>query len=403
MITHATIIPLIGGETLGQEKAFGSRPDYLLSYEPFWSNDQHIVNYYNNEVPYYVLDKGDTAPHKVDVIGTVCPCAGLSQLSHGFGDDNPNNKWLPETTKYVLEELQPKVFWGENAPGFAGKIGANIRKQLLEIGKANGYTMSVYRTQTILHGGPQTRNRSFYFFWKGKRAPIFDWFKEPHVKIEDVILGVKSNSQREPINHRKPSTDPYYRYILEGIHGGISHSEFFKKMDAMPVRENDTQSYIEKSGISYETVGKWMAEQGLEREVAKCKYKHEKLLAGGNIMRRGTVIPKDHIGAFVGHYPTCLAHPNEDRYIDYREAMTIMGLPEDFELIDAKKNFNHICQNVPVKTAYDMACQIKKYLEGKLEVVETDYILQNNVSETIEMTNKKVQNIEHFFEKVVYN
>lgn len=135
---HASIIPLIGGETLGTEAAFGTRPDYFLSYEAFWSNDRHIVNHYSNEVPYYVLDKNQSAPHKVDVIASVCPCAGLSQMSQGFGDHNENNKWLLETTKYVLNDLKPKVFWGENAPGFAGKIGQNIRTTMYEMGREAG-------------------------------------------------------------------------------------------------------------------------------------------------------------------------------------------------------------------------------------------------------------------------
>ena len=143
MIKHASIVPLIGGSTLGQEKAFGSRPEFLVSYSPFQNNDRHLVNYYNNEVPYLLLDKGDVPPYKVDVINTVCPCAGLSQMSHGFGDDNPNNEWMIKTTKYVLEEMQPKVLWGENAPGFAGKIGAKIRNEMFDIADKNGYTMSV--------------------------------------------------------------------------------------------------------------------------------------------------------------------------------------------------------------------------------------------------------------------
>ena len=32
-ITHASIIPLIGGETIGSEKAFSERPIHILSYE----------------------------------------------------------------------------------------------------------------------------------------------------------------------------------------------------------------------------------------------------------------------------------------------------------------------------------------------------------------------------------
>jgi hypothetical protein len=58
--------------------------------------------------------------------------------------------------------------------------------------------------------------------------------------------------------------------------------------------------------------------------------------------------------------------------------MTIMGLPEDFELLNPKKNYNHICQNVPVQTSKDMATEIKKYLNGELRMVDTDYVVQYN-------------------------
>ena len=47
MIKHASIIPLIGGETIGAERAFGTLPDYFISYEAFWANDRHIINYYD--------------------------------------------------------------------------------------------------------------------------------------------------------------------------------------------------------------------------------------------------------------------------------------------------------------------------------------------------------------------
>jgi site-specific DNA-cytosine methylase len=396
MIKHATVVPLIGGETIGQEQAFGSRPDYLMSYEAFWQNDQHIVNHYNNEVPYYVLDKGHRPDHKVDVIGSVCPCAGLSQLSHGYGDDNQNNKWMIDTTKFVLEEMHPKVLWGENAPGFAGKIGDKVRNQLRQIGKENGYTMTVYRTKTILHGGPQVRNRSFYFFWKGDKTPLLSYFNRPHKKIEDVILGALGNTQRETINSKIPSQDPYYKYVLEHIHGGLTHREFAALMKASGTHDNDTQAYIEKRGINYLEVAEWMKINGFEKQVKKCEYKADKLSRGLSIMRRGTIVPKDYIGAFVGHYPTSLTHPIEDRYINYREAMTIMGLPDNFELIDPKKNVNHICQNVPVQTAADMAGEIKKWINGELEELNTDYIYQSNLSQTHEY-NSAATSLESFF------
>lgn len=398
--THAAIVPLIGGETIGSHRAFGAPPIHFMSYEAFAGNDKHILNYYENKIPYYVLDKGMAPPvnERADVVSSVCPCAGLSTMSMGYGDDNENNKWMVETTKYILGDYKPKVLWGENAPGFAGKIGDKVRNELRQIGKDNGYTMSVYRTKSLLHGAPQVRERSFYFFWKGTKTPLLNYYNRPHTPIEDVIRGAsKSNFQQVPISKKKPTDNPYYRYVLEEIHGGRTHQEHAAAIEPTSARDACVYSYIEKAGHSYLKVAEWMAKNGFENEVQKCKYKHAKLEQGKSIMRRGVTIPKDRIGAFVGHYPLMLAHPDEDRFITYREAMTIMGLPLDFELVDASpKNANHICQNVPVQTATDMATEVLAVLNGERQMVDTDYILQYNGNKIADYTTRS-NTLEGFF------
>ena len=396
MTTHASIIPLIGGETLGAERAFGTRPEYFMSFEAFWGNDRHIVNYYDNEVPYHVLDKNDKPSKKVDVIASVCPCAGLSMMHHNYGDHNENNKWLLETTKFVLEDMKPEVLWGENAPGFAGKIGANIRNQMYKIGRENGYSMTVYRTRTLLHGGPQVRERSFYFFWRGDKTPVLGYYNREHTPIEQVILNAKGNTLQMPINPKKPSQDPWYRYILEVIHGGISHKELTSIVEPSKARGNDSFSYIEKSGHTYPMVSEWLKKNGFEREAASALRKHEKLESGGSIMRRGVIVPKDYIGAFVGHYPTCLTHPVEDRFITYREALTIMGHPDNFELLDPHKSANHICQNVPVQTATDMATEVREYLAGNRPTINSTYTFQYNATRTLETHGTTVSTLAEF-------
>jgi site-specific DNA-cytosine methylase len=398
-ITHAAIVPLIGGETIGSHQAFGVPPIHFMSYDGFQGNDSHILNYYENKIPYYVLDQDQAPPvnERADVVSTVCPCAGLSMMSQGYGDHNENNQWLTKTAEYILGEYKPKVFWGENAPAFAGKVGKTVRENLKRIGKENGYTMSVYRTKSLLHGGSQVRERSFYFFWQGTKTPLIGYFNRPHTPIEELIMSVKSNSQMEPINKKKPTDNPYYRFILEHIHGGRTHAEHCAAVEPTSARGACVFSYIEDHGYNYLQVGEWMAANGFENEVEKCEYKYEKLRSGGNIMRRGVTVPKDRIGAFVGHYPTMLTHPVEDRFITYREAMSIMGLPEDFELVDAsKKNANHICQNVPVQTAKDMANEVKKYLHNELEMVDTDYILQYNHKQRADYISKQ-NTIEAYF------
>lgn len=380
-IRHADIIPLIGGMTIGSEMALGGPPDYLMSFSPFYGNDKHILNHYGHSVPYIVLDQGGRHPSQVDVVSSTCPCAGLSMLHPHFSADNTVNDWMYRSAEYVLGEVKPLVYWGENAPNLAGNVGKPVRDRLREIAREHGYSMSLYKTQSLLHGVPQVRVRAFYFFWRGDRVPLLRYFSEPHQPVEDMIQSVSSNFQREPINPKTPSKDdPWYRYILEEIHGGRTHAEHAKLVETRAVRGLDTFSYIERRGIRYDTgVRPWMLEHGYEREAAACLRKQAKLDAGGAIMRRGTIIPRDYIGAFVGPYPHMLTHPVEDRYIDYREAMTIMGLPQDFELVGANpKNANHICQNVPVKTAYDMAMEVRAVLEDRREWIDRPFMIQFN-------------------------
>jgi site-specific DNA-cytosine methylase len=284
-IKHASIIPLIGGETIGSMRAFGSPPEYLMSYKAFAKNDSHLVNYFKNEVPYYVLDDGMKPDKKVDVIGSVCPCAGLSLLSQGYGDNNPNNKWLLETTKYVLSEIKPKVLWGENAPQLIYKIGTNVRRQMYETARENGYSMSIYKTWSLLHGVPQIRDRTFYFFWQGDKTPLLNYYNRPYQKIEDLITSVKTTNLMEPINPKTPTDDPYYKFALEVVHGGISHREFFDVSQSD--REVNVMMYIQKMGYNYKDVADWMNNRNLDKEVAKCMYKYNKLNDGKNVMQRG--------------------------------------------------------------------------------------------------------------------
>lgn len=394
MITHASIVPLIGGETIGQMNAFGTKPDYLLSYTPFSNNDSHLVNHLK-DVPYILLDQGGKHPHYVDVVNAVCPCAGLSSLSPSSSSDSAVNDWMTTTAKYVLEEMKPKVFWGENAPRFAGEMGKPIVTKLHKLGQENGYTMSVYRTKSLLHGLPQVRERSFYFFWKGDKVPLFNYFDEPRISIEDMLKRVEPKStQQEVTNKKTPSKDdPYYRYVLEVMHGGITHAEFQAKLE----KSADAMHYIEENGHNYRMVKSFFEKEGYTKYAAKMDAIQDKLDAGGNIMRRASYIPKDYIGAFVGHLPVSMTHPTEDRYLTYRECMTIMGLPQNFEMLNPAKNLNHVCQNVPVGTATDMAMEIKAVLEGKRDSINASLLYQFNPQRRHEVRDEEpIQSLENF-------
>ena len=80
-----------------------------------------------------------------------------------------------------------------------------------------------------------------------------------------------------------------------------------------------------------------------------------------------------------------MVHPTEERGYNVRELLWLMGMPHDFELMDFKKNWNHICQNVPVKTATFIANNLKDYLNGNLTVTESEFMKQSNFTQSIDL------------------
>ena len=387
---YASIVPLIGGETLAMENVFGKRPEYIMTFEGFQDNETHLLNYYNNEVPYLNLSEGASYTEKVNVINTVCPCAGLSSLSPSASSDNVMNDWMYKSAEYVLSECKPDIFWGENAPRLASKMGEPVVRRLRKIGEKNGYTFSIYKTKSILHGLSQVRDRTFYFFWKGEEVPLFEYIHEPNITIADDIRSANLRDD-DPMsktlcNENKPSDNPYYKYVLEELEGGITHKEFSQKIE----KTTNPMDYIEEH-TNYRVVAQWMRENGYDNVAQKCDRQYHKLKSGGNIMRKTTEIPKDKIGAFVGHMPTCLTHPDEDRYLYVREALHLMRLPDDFILLNPKRSLNHICQNVPVTTAEFPARMIKKYFEGSLDRVDTKFLVQDNKKRSYEYEKNSLQ------------
>ena len=181
-------------------------------------------------------------------------------------------------------------------------------------------------------------------------------------------------------NERKPTDNPFYKYVLNEIEGGITHKEFFEKIE----RTINPMDYIENCGIKYDKVAVWMRENGYNKESEKCLTVHKKLEAGGNVMRKMTEIPKDYIGAFVGHMPMWLTHPDEDRYLTIRECLAIMKMPSNFQLQGGRKNLNMICQNVPVTTAEDMSKTILEWLKGNLDTREADFAVFDNKTMVID-------------------
>lgn len=388
-IKYASIIPLIGGMTVGNKKTVGNDPRFFLTYPGFQDNEKHCVNRFQ-DTPYITIDPISNTTEenlssygKIDFVSTVCPCAGLSQLnsakntSKARGSDAVQNEWMYKSASFVLEQIKPKVFWGENAPGLYSKSGEGVVERLREIGRENGYSFSMVKTDTFLHGIPQHRHRTFYFFWEGDRAPILSWYKRDAPHLADYL---------DMIPEGTPDMDRYF-----GM-GSIHEDPWFKFLYSEGLTVQDLYDR------GYKTVYGWVRDGNIDKAIAWAERVGEtkmgklfvriksKIEQKGGLWIDTPMLFTEATNSIIGKY-TSIVHPTKPRGLTIREAMWLMGLPHDFEF--QGNCVNHICQNVPTTTAADWTAEVVKFINGEITEWGESFVKQNNESQKIEVGQKK--------------
>lgn len=380
-VNWATMIPLIGGSAIGCSLATGNKPLYHLSYSAFGANEKHLTNYWP-EIPRIVLDEGGQIPGSpVDFVNSVCPCAGLSQLNTSRSKEvrDSKNKWMFESAEIVLGKVKPKVFFGENAPGLFTNSGEYVRDKLKNLAQKHNYSFSLYKTNTILHGIPQRRMRTFYFFWNSPNPPVLNFYKRKSPSFVDYISQIpETASWQDTFNIEGKATDAFrtYEFLLE--YYNIPHRDFVKRYDGTAI--HSVYSYLAENNLLSKCI-MWLYEKYPEsRELPRLYSIRKKVESGGRFMDSSPGFYHQRTNAIVGRTLTHLMHPLENRGMSIRELMHMMGLPHDFE-IDAKKSLNHLAQNVPTCTSRDMTLEILKFLKNELEYSNTDFLMQDNCKE----------------------
>lgn len=405
-ITYGSIVPLIGGENFGIMKTMNEQlPEWVLSYTDFAKNDAHFINHLRKkgwEGNYVHLNEEGNEDHRagyVDVVNTVCPCAGLSSLSVSSSADSSVNEWMYTTAEYVLGTVKPKVFWGENAPRLFTKAGEKVANKLHEIGKEHGYTLNLYYTESRLHGLAQKRPRTFYFFTKGEETPIFRYIRRPLENIEEILK--QDTSADDPmnvlINSENPMDNPWVAYCVHKS-GSETLEEYYNKI------EKTTNCIVSSDNISesLHEVADWMTENGFSQKFAdRARAMQDKVDQGKGYWAHGVTMPKGEIPSLIGAMPHSLINPFKEQFLTLRDALRIMKMPEDFNMVgdnpQSPGNANAICQNVPVTTASDMMQFVVEYLNGETDTVNADFVRQNNSTMKHEIVGKEVVELDQFF------
>jgi site-specific DNA-cytosine methylase len=394
---YAAIVPLIGGMVLGAKRATGKDPEYILSYDAFQSNDSHCrANF--PEIPYGLIGDDGIAWDRpfneeiegVDMVVSLCPCAGLSALNSSTkegsekarGADAIQNEWMYKSSEYVLEKVKPRVLWGENAPGLYTNLGKKVADRLYEIGKKYGYSFSMIKTSTALHGIPQNRVRSFYFFWKAESAPVLEWCNRISLPLETYIERTPAGPYTDKYFMKDPLTeDPLYQWLTEE-EKKTPHEAALEGNRSILIYIFREQERITKA-MNYLQ----------QREDAKSK-KYLALLERATRKRVWDSTPHINatdITAVVGRTLQLSTHPTEQRWMNVQELMWLMGIEGNFTL--AHEGYQQISQNVPVNTATDWTGQVIKWLFGHLESSGVDYLKQDNIARRIDTPIKQTSKI----------
>lgn len=397
---YICFVPLIGGMAIANYKATGVKPVCVLSYKAFTKNETNLQNYWPG-VKWHLLDdetnqlKENIDFGHIDFVSSVCPCAGMSCLNTATRScDNETNNWLYKVADFTLGVIKPTVYWGENAPGLYSEQNESVIEKLRSYCDKYGYTFSIIKTDSYLHGIPQHRVRTFFFCWKGDKTPVLNWIKEKTEPYRTWILDKNKGIQSD---HWFIGTDPIKQYpemrwIMEynNLKSYEDYIQFFYDLDDKYSLKTP-YDYIKKFEL-WETYRDWlskdpqkdvtMSEQGKRTPWYYINYRWDKIKRGLGYFAPQPIVYNDATNAIISKNMHWTLHPTECRFLSTREIMAMMGLPEDFELIS--NNLQHVTQNVPVKTATDMTQEVIDFINGKLEMTNSCYIKQNNMTQTID-------------------
>jgi len=397
----ATMIPKIGGSALGCYQATSTLPLYHLSYTPFKQNDSQLARYWP-QVPFFYLDQAHKVDKpiptsqfgEIDFVTAVCPCSGLSMLNTaqtgkaGRGSDAAKNDWMLDSAVWVLENVKPKVLMGENAPALFTATGEKVVSKLRDIAHKFGYSFSLLKTNTELHGLPQKRIRTFYFFWRSPFAPLLSWKSTSPSPLVEYLKEIPANaSMQDVFIHEGVASQRYrpYQYVLE--REKLSHKEF-----SMKFRRGTVAKYLEKNSLMMDCIHwlrryypqeKFSSQSSTARtHIQVLEHMNRKLGMGLGYWDDSIKFMGESFTAVIKKNLLFAIHPVEDRFFNVRELLHLMGMPHDFELDDVK-NINHVCQTVPVNTARDWAEEVVKFCRGDLELSDGDFVKQDNMTQQV--------------------
>ena len=270
---------------------------------------------------------------KVDIVTGGFPCQAFSSAGKKRGFEDTRGTLFFEFAR-CIQEVQPKIFVGENVKGLFHHDNGNTLETIKETIKEIGYTLIDARVL-----------KAMYFKVPQKRERLF-------------LIGVR-NDLKESIDLFKfPS--PYTKVLT--VKDAFSKGELYKK----DVSESIGDKYPEKKKNVLELVpegGYWKdLPDNIQREYMGGSY----FLGGGKTglaRRLSNKTPSLTIVCSPAMKQTERCHPTETRPLTVRESARIQTFPDDWEFTGAKgQAYKQIGNAVPVNLAWSIGRSVVDFL-----------------------------------------
>ena len=410
-IKWGCIQPLTGGMYIGAKNATNTNASWILSYPGLADvktneagelvnvgNEYNLLKWLeknNLETAYQLFDRNpfdsfsdvsDTniiddetwTKQKVnykntDLVVSVPVCSGLSQATIAKNDtkDLRNNNML-FNAEYALKVIQPKIYIFENAPTLFTNAGNGVRTILNRLAREYDYSVCYYKTNTRLHDNVQHRPRTFIYFIKNingkKGCPSFN---TEHISptIEEYFSRIPKNATQQEKVELSPINKILMDFVLYKKGKNFRDGEEFWSMN---VAINAGEEFFE-----------WLADydadtKDKERLESTVRHIHKKLEENKNFY----AIAPMWLSEKSECVPVCMfkniktiLHYKENRLLNIREWLHLMGHPHDFEFYgkyDNNNNYPKLGQNVPARTAQFIVSEAVRIIN------EWDTIPRNN-------------------------
>lgn len=424
-INWSVIQPLNGGMPIGFEWELGE-PKYIVSNNN--GNDTYYLDYVKQrnlnskiikmdwDLKEYFEEDSDISKEEfekqkeVDIVCAVPVCAGLSMLNAqkacpdkecdmGRGNpDNVQNQNMYNVTRFVLNNIKPKVYVFENAPTAYTKLGQGVIEKLKQIAKEAGYSVTVEKVNTINHGIPQKRERTFVYFFKGPNAYLLNL---EHQETPDILSFFKkwidkdATLQDEYVREKADIRDPAWLYIEEKVAKPQGKTVFEIAIELEGDKITSSMKVIEKLNAFnelYDFIDDLIAKETdnedeeeikkLKKFKDKTKFIENKLKMNKGYWDISNIFSTNgsHYNAFISKSAPFIIHPNGKRTLNKREMLSLMGMPNDYEIKEEKAKFvSMLSQSVPTCTAQHAAKNCRLFVEGKLKKASSNFVKQNNI------------------------